>query len=258
MIYVNINSAGADHDLMEISRELGITLADMVVEQSRLTAQGLIQRTPPLRNMRISQAAGKGAIQGDVHKIFDTAQRQRSMGNIVVVNKNGQMIIRSPRNKRRARVISADRVGVNWSNWQMYNHHQKQRSERHGRVMGGTAADLAMLNSRADMNRYLKSVYARMGQLASGWLPALRHFASRSKVSKTMRVPPFVYRAPRSTNSYFEDHAYGDEPYSVIVNEWRYGSTEKVQRIYRAVLLERQADAFRWMATRLRKLMRNR
>jgi hypothetical protein len=258
MITVDVNAADVEESLGELARKLGITMRDMVVEQSRLTAQGLLHRTPPIgSNMRISAAAGKGAISSDLYKVFDTVQRREQMGNIVVHLKDGRLLIRNPTSKRKGRIISADRVGVKWPLEQMRNHHSRQRGLRSGRVMGGSAADVAFLKNKTDFNRYRKTVYARMGKLAAGWLPALRHFAAKSKVSKGMRVPAFVLKAPGNSGS-FQDHTGASSPYSIITNVWRYGYPRKMQDIYRVVLRERALDATGWMYTRLRRLMRNR
>jgi hypothetical protein len=257
VLEVNISSLAVEKSLGNLARELGVSMSDMIVEQSRLTAQGMLNRTPPInRKMKISQAAGRGAIQSDLWKIFSTAQWFRDMGNTVVTLPDGRMVIRAPDSKRKARIISADRAGVQWNVQEMAEHHRRNRGLRSGRVMGGSAADVAILRNKAAWNRYAKTVYARMGKLAAGWLPALRHFASKSKISKGMKVPGFVSRQPNPIRGKFVDRTgHFMSPYAVLSNYWRYGYPSKMQATFRQVTRERELDAVKWMRKRLKKLI---
>jgi len=256
MLSVNIDSVQVDRKLGEIARDLGFTMRDMVVEQSRLAAQGCIQSTPPINKaMKISQKAGRGAITRDMGRLFTSLEYYTNAGATAWTDLQTKDIAIKFPNGAFMRIPFV-RFATNTNHMAAF--HATHRSKSSGRAFKLQDKNKMLVQNDRLLNKHKRDVFRRMGQYAAGWLPALEHFASLSKISQGMKVPLFVKKAISRSGRFSDSSRNMIQPEAIITNKLRFGYPQKLEQLIEHVSRERQADAVKWMRVRLRKLIEQR
>lgn len=256
MITADINSVVAERKLGQLARDLGFSMRDMVIEQSRLAAQGCIQSTPPLnKGMKISQKSGRAAIARDVSRLFGSVEYYTRIGATTWTDtQTRDVCIKMPDGGFFR--VPFSQYGANTN--QLASFHQRHRSKKTGRAFKVPTDKQMIVQDDRLLKRYRGEVWKRMGQYAAGWLPALEHFAGLSKISKGMKVPLFVKKAVSRSGLFQDDTRRVLGPEAIITNRLRFGYPAKLEQLIAHVARERESDAVKWMRLRLKKLIAQR
>lgn len=256
MLTVDIDSVLVEKKLGELARDLGFSMRDMVVEQSRLAAQGCIQSTPPInKKMRISQKAGRNAITRDVGRLFTSLEYYTNAGATSWTDLETKDIAIKFPNGTFMRIPFV-RYATNTN--QMADFHRRHRGKNTGRAFRLQDKNKMLVQSDRLIKKRRGEVFKRMGQYAAGWLPALEHFAGLSKISQGMKVPLFVKKAISRSGRFQDQSRSMLRPEAVITNRLRFGQPSKLEELIAHVARERQSDAVKWMRLRLKKLIAQR
>lgn len=262
------------HDLRALSnlgrfaREAGLTMRDVGVDQARLLAQDLINRTPPLnKKMKIDEAAGRNAIRTDAARVIkimpDDAQywdSAEAIGTVEIAYKT-----------KSGRVYGTDRELYKpyASAQQIADHVARYRSKTTGRVTraGSKTKNVgrwkfvdALHVNAASFAKYLDLAYTRLGQFAAGWKGAAIHFAqatripSRSGGQAEAKIPSFVARHA-GDGGFIDAMTTNGGGQITLYNNMRYGNKSRLESLHRSALRTRERDMTKWMQKRLAYLI---
>jgi hypothetical protein len=199
--------------------------------------------------MRLNRKTGENAIKRDMERLFPSLTDKK---NYIYWNrKDGGAGWRRPGSKI-AHVVRADRVDS--TGGKMASHHARNRNKDTGRVY---YSDKMFLTARGVLKSYIKSLLPKVGELASGWLPAFRKFAAMDRIVEgraiASKLPPSFVTRHRGNGRAVDAMTTTGLGYIEGQQVWRYGRADKIERLVNAVTWTRTRDMQGQLEKRLAK-----
>lgn len=253
-------------DMAILKREaakFGLDLRDISTNQAALYAAHLIRLTPPFKTPgRPSEKVGQQAIKNDLKQMVSVISEEEFEEAFIVTNGNSHVAFRT----KKGVVYGVENTNFVHTVEQLAPLHQANRSESTGRVSKAGSytknvgrwkfIDRAVV-SKETFERYLAIVYAKVGKLASGWLPAFRYFQAKSRVPVQWPVPAFISRHATNDGGFQDSmNNEGDGFLKGFMNS-RFGERGRFLQAYEVARRTRERDMSRNVIKRLEKMGRD-
>lgn len=169
---ITVDVPDFSRQIRRLTKDHGITVKAVMVDQHRLWTTDLLKATPPK-----NRAQGKVAIEKSLKRVFVRIDDREALNFIVEGFRD------------LGHIVDAD------SDAKRFVAHQALR-DRRGRVrkdrprmvfVRGMMLPLKMYVATSDFNRYVKRVQRRIGLTKAGWIPAAQRFRSK--------IPAWVNKA---------------------------------------------------------------